>query len=377
MQGHLRFSILATVTLLLGTAGASVDARGLELVLVKDKANKTDTLYKESNVLVVTISQITDGWPSLRETPAPVPAPSAAKPADTLKDCAECPEMVVIPAGSFRMGDLNGGGDSEAKPVHTVTFPHSFAVGRYEVTRSEFAAFVDETGHSVEGGCYTWTGSIFETRESSNWRDPGFSQTDRDPVVCVNWNDAKAYVGWLSRKAGKAYRLPSEAEWEYVARAGTNFARYWGNTETDQCDYENGADKTYSQAYPKDHLVNSHCSDGYVYTSPVGSFHPNAFGLYDMLGNVREWVEDCWHKDYQRAPSDGGAWGAEDKCNYRVRRGASWRVGPTWVRPSSRSGRDVPMGFRLNHYGFRVARTFMVLTAALSAPRSSNRWSFR
>jgi len=300
---------------------------------------------------------------AVRPAPAPAPAPSPAKPAvgvypkaykpgDVFKDCPKCPEMVVIPAGSFRMGDLQGGGDNNEKPVHTVTIPRAFAVGRYEVTRGEFAAFVNESGYSAGGGCYTYTGSKWEKSGSKNWRSPGFRQTDRDPVVCVNWGDAKAYVGWLSRKAGKDYRLPSEAEWEYMARAGSTAKYGFGDAESSLCAYGNAADRDTSFSWK-----NKSCSDGYgERTAPAGSFKPNAFGVYDTIGNVWEWVEDCWHGSYQGAPSDGSAWTTGGQCGRRVLRGGSWVDVPWLARTALRNWvSTVDRGY---DYGFRVARTF-------------------
>ncbi len=134
-------------------------------------------------------------------------------------------------------------------------------------------------------------------RENASWRAPGFEQADRHPAVCVSWRDAQAYVAWLSAETGERYRLPSEAEWERAARAGTETQRYWGDGEADQCAYENG----------RTGGPGGRCEDGMTYTAPVGSYAANGFGLFDLLGNVREWVEDCWHDDYAGAPDDGGA----------------------------------------------------------------------
>ena len=299
---------------------------------------------------------------AVRPAPRPTPAPSQAKPAvgvypkryktgDTFKDCANCPEMVVIPAGSFRMGDLNGGGDSDEKPVHTVTIPRPFAVGRYEVTRGEFGAFVNETGYNAGSGCYSYTGSKWGKSASKSWRSPGFSQTDRDPVVCMNWDDAKAYAGWLSRKAGKDYRLPSAAEWEYMARAGGTAKYGFGDAESSLCAYGNAADRDSSFSWK-----NKTCSDGYGQrTAPAGSFKPNGFGIYDTIGNVWEWVEDCWHGSYSGAPTNGGAWTTGGECGQRVLRGGSWYGKPRVVRPANRGG-DSSDGRGVS-YGFRVART--------------------
>ena len=180
-----------------------------------------------------------------------------------------------------------------------------------------------------------------------NWRNVAFPQTVRHPAVCISWNDAIAYVEWLSRHAGERYRLPSAAEWEYAARGGTNTPWYWGSSTEPQCRNANGADRSTDFPWRID------CSDGYAKTSLVGSFQPNAFGLHDMLGNAWEWVQDCYTLSYVGAPSDGSAW-EEDDCAGRVLRGASWASTPKYLRAAHRGG-EWP-SFRSDYTGFRVAR---------------------
>ncbi len=270
-------------------------------------------------------------------------------PGSVFHDCEQCPEMVVIPAGSFQMGDVSG--DDDERPVHEVTIGYSFAVGRYEVTRREFARFVEADGYDVGNTCWVWENKWVE-RTDSGWRNPGFSQTDRDPAVCVNWEDAQEYVKWLSRETGEPYRLLSEAEWEYVARAGTTTRWYWGESELGQCDYANGADLQAKKHNGEWTVVE--CDDGYYQTSPVGSFQENAFRVFDTMGNVWEWVEDCWNGNYKGAPTDGRAWLSGD-CSRRVVRGGSWLSDPPFGRPANRL-RDYP-GARDYDLGFRVART--------------------
>jgi len=278
--------------------------------------------------------------------------PRRRNPGDTFKDCRECPEMVVIPAGSFRMGDLSGDGRDNEKPVHQVTISKPFAVGKYEVTRGEFAAFIRESGHNADGSCYVLTGSTWKADSSKNWRNPGFKQTDRDPVVCVSWKDAKAYARWLGRDAGVRYRLLSEAEWEYVARAGSTSKFPFGNSESSLCEHGNTADRSTGFDWR-----NKSCSDGYgEQTAPGGSFKPNAFGVYDTIGNVYEWTEDCWHGNYNGAPTNGGAWTSGGECSRRVLRGGSW-VNEPWLTRSAYRYRDDSSN-RNNFNGFRVARTF-------------------
>ena len=270
------------------------------------------------------------------------------------RDCDECPELVVVPAGSFMMGSPSGeaGRDDDEGPVHRVTFERPFAVGVYEVTRGEFARFVSATGHSMGNSCWTYESGEGEERSGRHWKNPGFSQTDEHPAVCLNWDDAKAYVEWLSRKTGEAYRLLSESEWEYVARGGTTTARYWGEGEMGQCRYANGADRE-AKRHNSGWTV-ADCDDGYYQTAPVGSFQANGYKLHDVLGNVWEWTEDCWNESYAGAPSDGSTW-ESGNCRRRVLRGGSWNYIPGYLRSAFRGWNDT--GHRDDDNGFRVART--------------------
>ena len=276
----------------------------------------------------------------------------AMEPGRRFRDCDACPELVVVPAGSFMMGSppSEEGRDNDEGPQHRVTIAEPFAVGVHEVTRGEFARFVRETNRSAGNSCWFWDSNEEKAVEGSgrNWRNPGFEQTDRHPVVCVSWDDAQAYVRWLSRETGEGYRLLSESEWEYVARAGTRTARYWGESESGQCRYGNGADASTTF----DWRVS--CSDGHARTSPVGTYTGNGFGLHDVLGNVYEWVQDCWNKNYDGAPRDGGAWERGD-CSLRVARGGSWYVVPRYLRSAFRDW--ITTGLRSNLLGFRIART--------------------
>ena len=243
-------------------------------------------------------------------------------PGTRFSDCGVCPQMVVVPAGTFTMGSPTSeeGRDDDEGPQHSVTIPAPFAVGVYEVTFAEWDACVRA------GGCGGYV-------QNSRGRE-------RLPVRHVSWDDAQAYVLWLSQQTGARYRLLSEAEWEYVARAGSVTARYWGESESGRCRYANGFDVA--------------CSDGYESTAPVGSFAPNAFGLYDMLGNAQEWTQDCWNASYAGAPADGSAWMAGE-CGRRVLRGGSWGGDPRLLRSASRAGATTDRGDLLD--GFRVART--------------------
>ncbi len=277
---------------------------------------------------------------------------AAWRPGTRFRDCDECPELVVVPAGSFRMGspESEAGRDDDEGPVHRVRIERPFAVGVYEVTRGEYSRFVSATGHRSEDGCWTREGGESKLRSGRHWRSPGFRQTEAHPVICVNWEDARAYVGWLSEKTGEEYRLLSESEWEYVARGGTATARYWGESETGQCSYENGADASTNRSWRR----RAGCNDGYARTSPVGSFGANGFGLHDVLGNVLEWVEDCWNDSYGGAPADGSAWESGD-CRRRVLRGGSWNGTPRRLRSANRFRYGT--GSRGYVAGFRVVRT--------------------
>ena len=288
---------------------------------------------------------------------AEVPARDGAeaelpRPGSVFQDCEGCPEMVWMPAGSFLMGSplMEEGRYGDEGPVHQVTIGEAFAVGVSEVTRREFSKFVTETGYETGDSCWNWDNGEWKEEEGKGWRDPGYRQTELEPVVCVSWEDAQAYVSWLRSRTGEGYRLPSEAEWEYAARGGTRTARYWGESASDQCWYGNGADETL-----KSHTGNPEvatCDDGYYRTAPAGSFRVNGYWLHDMLGNVWEWVADCWNESYAGAPSDGSAW-ETGECGRRMHRGGAWLTSPGGLRSANR--RWVGSGIRSFDAGFRVA----------------------
>ena len=250
------------------------------------------------------------------------------------RDCAECPEMVVAPSGSFWMGSHRDEGHGRERPRHRVRIGYRFAVGVYEVTFPEWDACANG------GGCGGYQPD-----------DLGWGRGNR-PVINVSWDDAQSYVRWLSQKTGKRYRLLSESEWEYVARAGTTAARFWGESSRDQCRYSNGADETASRH--ESSWTVAPCDDGYYGTSPAGNYKANAFGLHDALGNVWEWTQDCWNDSYSGAPSDGSAWG-RGTCGRRVLRGGSWLSTPRFLRSAGRNRNTA--GTRDSIIGFRVART--------------------
>ena len=275
----------------------------------------------DDDAITAAIAEAT-GVPGIR--PDQMPRKRARNPGDTFRDCPECPELVVVPAGSFMMGSPVGekGRFINEGPLHEVRIDYPLAVGVYAVTFDEWDACVSD------GGCGGYHPG-----------DKGWGRGTR-PVINVNWEDAQMYVKWLSWKTGKGYRLLSESEWEYVARAGTR-TRYWWGDEIDRnranC---NGCGSRWDNKR----------------TAPVGSFSANAFGLYDVHGNVQEWVEDCWNDSYDGAPEDGSAWVSEDcDCYQRVLRGGSWSYLPRNLRSTSRN--RYATGNRNNFNGFRVART--------------------
>ena len=230
-------------------------------------------------------------------------------------------------------------------PQHKATIAKPFAVGRFTVTRGEFSAFVNETSHDMSGGAYVWNGMEWKQDASKSWRDPGFVQDDSHPVVCVNWMDAKEYSNWLSGKTGKNYRLLSEAEWEYACRAGTTAPFWWGSSiSTEQANY----DGTYT-------FGGGRKGEWRQKTVPVKSFQPNPWGLYQVHGNVWEWVEDCWNDSYNGAPDDGRALTAGGG-DVQVLRGGSWDSHPNGLRAAFRD--RIGAAVRNNGTGFRLARTF-------------------
>jgi formylglycine-generating enzyme required for sulfatase activity len=282
------------------------------------------------------------------------------KPGDSFRECENCPEMVVVPAGSFTMGSPAGEKDRESNegPQHVVTISRLFAAGRLHVTVDQFAAFVGDTGYEATSTCRTFEDSAWVDRIDRSWRRPGFIQEGSQPVICVGSNDAKAYVDWLAQKSGKPYRLLSEAEWEYAARGRTQpgaYPRFWfGENEKDLCRYGNSADRT-SGRIPGWHFTwqSAPCDDGYGYTAPAGRYVPNAFGLHDMSGNAYQWTADCWHGDYKGAPADGSAWTTGCRGNNHVARGGAWASPPQNLR----SARRLSFYGATGDFGFRVART--------------------
>ena len=304
--------------------------------------------------------------------PNPIVAPQTAatryEAGQSFRDCADCPERVVIPVGSFTMGspaDEPGRSDLEG-PLRRVSI-RQFAGGKFDVTRGQWAAFVSATNRETRGGC-SWTGrSGPKPDPAGSWRDAGFPQDDDHPVVCVTWHDAQDYVRWLSQRTGHGYRLLTEAEWEYAARAGTTTPYPWGAAAShEHANY--GADTGGSPM--------ASGRDKWERTSPVGAFPPNAFALYDMHGNVLQWVQDCLASSYAGLPTDGSAHETvvelkmegryssitgTSSCSYRMLRGGDWNNPPGRIRSAWRNFGPGP-GATLQDYhsagvSFRVART--------------------
>lgn len=287
----------------------------------------------------------------------------------TLRDCPQCPELVVLPQGRFTMGSSEDERQREEVPAFVasweapqreVAIAQTVAIGRYEITRGQFAEFVRESGRTIPDGCKVFDSTTGTWRDDPgrSWRSPGFDQTDMHPVVCIAWADAKAYTDWLSRRTGKPYMLASRAIWEFAARSGTASARYWGDDRSETCRYANVADESRTKAFPavrQDSRMLVPCNDGFARTAPVGSFAPNAFGVHDILGNVWEFTEDCFTESLERLPVDGSAYVAES-CNFRTLAGGSYSSRPSEVRAAQRGRGGDPQTYRTDYIGFRVLR---------------------
>lgn len=298
-------------------------------------------------------------------SPAPIQAPppvagaavaggAVSVPGSVIRDCPQCPELIVVPGGEYVMGSGKEEKfrEPDEEPAHRVRVNGPFAVGRFEITRAQYSAFVRETAREAKPGCHSTRGGRFQKNPRATWQNPGFEQKDEEPVVCVSWDDAQAYLAWLGTKAAKSYRLLTESEWEYVARAGSTGRHSWAETDDAAvCRYASVADtsiKSYSsglQMFP--------CSDGFVQTAPIGRFPANAFGVYDMLGNAWEWVEDCWNEGYAGAPDVAQA-RLTGFCNERVFRGGAWNSKPPTVRVAYRDRESKDE--RHDNLGFRIAR---------------------
>ncbi len=288
------------------------------------------------------------------------PSAQSADPMVPFRDCADCPEMQRVLPGTFVMGTPTADGrlletraESQAVIVH---IPRAFALGRTEVTRREYRAFLADTGYDAKAPCVTWDEALsrFSADRARGPENPGRPREVRDdqPVSCVSWLDAKAYVQWLGRRTGKAYRLPAEAEWEYAARAGSATRWPWGDAPAEGCDFANLYDLSSREEFAFGWEA-VRCRDRYPDVAPVGALRANAFGLYDMVGNVAEWVEDCYTDSYIGRPRDGRAWVWAGGCTRRVQRGGGWASPAERARSASRDAADAAL--RADTVGFRVA----------------------
>lgn len=264
---------------------------------------------------------------------------AAAASGTEFRDCPTCPEMVVVPAGEFVMGSsLAESGHTDEKPQHTVRFAQPFAVGKFEITFEQWDAC------TAAGRCPAAA-------------DDGFGR-GRYPAINVSWTDARAYAAWLSETTGRSYRLLSEAEFEYAARAGTQTPWFWGEApdswgSRQACAYANTHDEAGKDMHMMYVWSHHQCNDGYGENAPTGKYKPNGFGLHDMLGNVREWVEDCHQTGYEGAPADGSVRPHQGACEKRVVRGGAWVDGPSTSRSAYRYAEAE--SFRNYQVGFRVA----------------------
>ena len=289
-------------------------------------------------------------------------------PAANAPDCDACPVLALVPPGIFQLGSMPDAAEldpttGESPPV-AISLTHSFYASSREISFGEFRRYVAATGMEPAPGCRVWLDGQWVLERERSWRDPGFPlpPADDEPVVCVNWDDAHAYAEWLARESGKRYRLPSEAEWEYLARGGTSFPRFWGERDSREdvalslaCDHANVYDSSAVDAY---HFPwpNARCSDRAVTLARVGQYRPNAFGVYDIIGNVREWVLDCYTASYAGRPEDGRAWTWQGGCERKGVRGGSWASRPLDARAPARGSE--PATLRQADLGFRVVRDY-------------------
>jgi|AntAceMinimDraft_8_1070364.scaffolds.fasta_scaffold22843_3 formylglycine-generating enzyme required for sulfatase activity len=262
-------------------------------------------------------------------------------------------EFILVKPGEFMMGSGDGEtGEPAERPRHRVTVSRPYYLGRYEVTIGQFQDFIEDTGYRTNaeerGKASGWDGRRWGKKKGINWKNPGFNQVSDHPVVCVSLNDGRAFCRWL----GDGYRIPSEAEWEYAARAGTDTAFYWGTGLDEVCRYANGGDLSAARIF--EGWNTSSCDDGYAWTAPVGSYLPNRWGFHNLAGNAWEWCEDAWHGSFSGAPPDQGVWGDLGGGGKRVLRGGAWYFEPQDLYVAVRnSHRDYEA---TNGAGFRVLK---------------------
>jgi len=290
------------------------------------------------------------------------------QPGSSFRDCPTCPEMVIVPAGTFIMGSTKEATNRARLrediaprewPAHQVRILNRFAAGRYEITVGQYQEFVEATKRPDPYTCITWNGTetLWAEVKGANWHNPGFPQDNTHPVGCLSYQDALDYSSWLSERTGQNYRIPTEAEWEYIARAGTDSLQSWGDTMDTICEYANSSDLSRAEAHggiEKEPTRFFDCYDGYVYTAPIGTYPPNQFGFHDLVGNVWEWVQDTFIPSYEGAPVDGSARIAPDMDTRLIVRGGGWYSRVWFVRPAGRS-REHP-AYRSTTLGLRLIR---------------------
>jgi formylglycine-generating enzyme required for sulfatase activity/predicted Ser/Thr protein kinase len=318
-----------------------------ELTGVQQKKRRRGALFGATAFAVVAALAFVMVKLGTRESIIGPTAPLEA--GDVFRDCPTCPLMVALAAGSYTQGSAAGEADAQPseRPAHAVTIAAPFAAGVHEVSVGEFAEFARNNVRNAEG-CAVYDGE-WKLTASTNWRNATPGQQSTHPVSCVSWQDANDYAAWLSKRTGFAYRLPTAAEWEYFARAGSS-APPWADA-TAACAVANVADQSGAERYPG--WTAFACKDGFVQAAPVGSFATNAFGVTDTLGNVFEWTQDCWREDYSQLPADGAA-GLEGDCAQRETRGGSWFTAPSFVRPAYRNRFE--SGYQASSIGFRLVR---------------------
>ena len=262
-------------------------------------------------------------------------------------------ELILVRPGEFLMGrGSTETGNTNELPRHRVRIICPYYLGRYEVTVGQFQKFVEETGYITDaekrGKASGWDGKRWGKKRGVNWKQPGFSQGTDHPAVAISLNDARAFCRWL----GKDYRIPAEAEWEYAARAGSETAFPWGTGVEQVCRHANGGDLSAQKLFAG--WKTSSCDDGFAWTAPAGSYRPNRWGFYDMLGNAWEWCEDAWHGTFSGAPDDQSVWGEVGGGGRRVLKGGSWYFEPQDLRPSWRGTHRSYQA--TNGSGFRVLK---------------------
>ena len=285
------------------------------------------------------------------------------------------PPMASIPAGTFIMGSteppIGDGSHNPAEGPPRAVRVAAFRLAKYETTVAQFRQFVAATGYRAASECWEFERGDGMALKQAGWDAPAHAPTDYHPVMCVSWTDAHAYVQWLAQQTGRAFRLPSEAEWEYAARAGTTTKYPSGDAPDQLCTYANMKDRRFQAAARRDFgldMLVTDCDDGAEYTAVVGLYAPNGHGLHDMMGNVAEWVADCQHPDYRGAPADGAAWseGCEAEGDYFITRGGSYSASRQVLRSAARGHGGRGNASSLGE-GFRIAEDVGSCTASACA----------